>query len=317
MIIKGFPMKTHRLIPASLIAIAVLAGCNSVPEPNEALDQARSDFNAAQANPVTSAMAAGELKQAGEALAVAETSLTKHDSTREVDHLAYLARQRVAIANETGKRHLAEKSISDAAMARDAMRLAARTNEADAANLNAAISNSNAAASDRSAANAKATATIASAVAVDSMQQADQARARNTQLEGELSALNARKTDRGMVITMGDMLFDTDKSQLKDGAMRNVDRLAAFLKEYPQRKAAIEGFTDSTGSQGRNQELSEQRAGAVRTVLIDQGIAPERVSMRGFGPAYPVAGNDSAGGRQMNRRVEVLLSDQYGVITPR
>jgi outer membrane protein OmpA-like peptidoglycan-associated protein len=113
------------------------------------------------------------------------------------------------------------------------------------------------------------------------------------------------------------VLFDTNQAQLKPGGMRNVLKLANFFKEYPQRTVLIEGFTDSTGSAGSNQDLSERRAGSVRTALLDMGISKDRMTSRGYGESYPAAGNDTATGRQLNRRVEVVVSDESGKIAPR
>lgn len=143
------------------------------------------------------------------------------------------------------------------------------------------------------------------------------AQAKNAQLESQLKALNARQTPRGIVITIGDVLFDTDKAELKAGGMRNMEKLVDFLKDNPQRKAMIEGFTDDTGSDSHNQALSERRAASVMNALVSMGIGSERLGARGYGEAYPVAGNDSASGRQMNRRVEIILSDESGNISAR
>jgi outer membrane protein OmpA-like peptidoglycan-associated protein len=140
---------------------------------------------------------------------------------------------------------------------------------------------------------------------------------RNQALEAQLQALNAKKTSRGMVVTFGDVFFDTDQSQIKSGGMRSIDTLANFLNQYPQRKALVEGFTDNVGGDEHNLSLSGRRANAVRTALVDKGVDISRVSTRGYGEAFPVAGNDSAGGRQLNRRVEIILSDDGGVIAPR
>jgi outer membrane protein OmpA-like peptidoglycan-associated protein len=147
--------------------------------------------------------------------------------------------------------------------------------------------------------------------------QAGEAEARARALEGQLRDLNAKKTDRGMVITLGDVLFDTDRSDLKPGAARNVERLASFLKQYPQRKATIEGYTDSTGSAEHNQELSARRAQAVRAAIVSMGVGGERLNTEGFGESRPVASNDNAGGRQQNRRVEIILSDEAGATPTR
>ncbi len=113
------------------------------------------------------------------------------------------------------------------------------------------------------------------------------------------------------------MLFETDRAQLRAGGMRNVEKLVAFLNQYPQRKALVEGFTDSTGSESYNMELSSRRADAVRAALVDMGVVRNRIATQGYGESYPVAGNDSSGGRQLNRRVEIVLSDETGNIVPR
>ncbi|MDB6060829.1 MAG: flagellar motor protein MotB [Verrucomicrobiaceae bacterium] len=133
----------------------------------------------------------------------------------------------------------------------------------------------------------------------------------------ELKELQAKTTDRGIVMTLGDVLFDVGKSTLKSGGTRVVDKLAGFLSANPQRKVAIEGFTDSTGSDELNQTLSENRAEAVKAVLVGAGISPDRIVTRGYGKSFPVAGNEAAAGRQLNRRVEIVLSDENGNIAPR
>ena len=129
--------------------------------------------------------------------------------------------------------------------------------------------------------------------------------------------MNAKKTERGLVITLGDVLFDINKAQLKTGGTRNLQNLAGFLKQYPQRKAQVEGYTDSTGSADYNQELSDRRASAVRTSLMDMGISNDRITTRGYGKESPGASNGTAAGRQMNRRVEIILSDETGNVSSR
>jgi outer membrane protein OmpA-like peptidoglycan-associated protein len=297
-------MNTHTpVFSMTLIALAVLAGCSTMPPSNAMLDQAHGDYRVAEADPKARDLAPAELKQASDALATADAAFARHDSPSDVDHLAYLAKQRVAIAEETGRQRSAEAAVASANASRDRIRLAARTDEADAA--------------QRAAADAQRQAQAAQRVAVVSQLQAVDAQARNAQLEAQLRDLNAKKTDRGMVVTIGDVLFDTDKSLLKPGGMRNVEKLAGFFKQYPQRTALVEGFTDSTGSEGHNQELSGQRADAVRAALVDMGVEGSRIATHGYGEAYPVAGNDSTSGRQLNRRVEIVLSDDSGVIAPR
>ena len=116
---------------------------------------------------------------------------------------------------------------------------------------------------------------------------------------------------------MNDVLFDPGSDMLRPGGQRLVARLAEALRLYPERTIAIEGFAEATGSDAQSLELSERRAAAVRLALIDAGIDGSRVLERGYGGAFPVASNDTPEGRQRNRRVEVVISDERGSIAPR
>ena len=135
------------------------------------------------------------------------------------------------------------------------------------------------------------------------------ASAKAAKLQKELADLQAQQTERGMVLTLGDVLFDTARSELKAGAFSTVDRLATFLRENPERRVAIEGHTDSVGSDSANLSLSQRRADAVRAALTSRGIDGTRITAQGMGEAVPVASNDTAEGRQRNRRVEVIIAN--------
>jgi outer membrane protein OmpA-like peptidoglycan-associated protein len=292
-------MNQHRTLSMTLVALATLlalGACSTVPPNNAMLNEARAEHRTAQDNPQVRDLAGKELMQAGEALRKADEASERRDSVAEVDHLAYLARQRVAIAQQSARQRAAEGAVTNADAARDQVLLAGRTMEAD---------------------KAKNQAEVATLQSQESQRQAMQAQARAGDLEAQLKALNARKTDRGMVVTFGDVFFDTDQSQLKSGGLREVDKLGGFLKNFPQRKAMVEGFTDSVGSADHNQALSGRRADAVRQALLERGVDSSRVSSRGYGETNPVAGNDTASGRQLNRRVEIVLSDDQGVIVAR
>lgn len=139
---------------------------------------------------------------------------------------------------------------------------------------------------------------------------------RSRELEQLKEELAARETERGLMLTLGDVLFDTDSATLKPGAWLTVRKLAVFLKDNPQRRLSIEGHTDSRGSDAYNQRLSESRAESVRTALIREGIAPQRLIATGYGEDYPVASNNTAAGRQQNRRVEIVISNERGYIPP-
>lgn len=295
-------MKHHLLLPTALLAMVSVAGCSTVAE-NSRLNEARNDYRAAQDNPQVVKHAPVELKQAGDALARANDASSRQDDAAEVTHLAYLAKQRSAIAQETATQKEAETAVANAGTERSKIRLDARTDEADRARLDADTS-------QREADAARQQADAARHQSEMSQQQARDAEQRTGQLEAELKELNAKRTERGLVITLGDVLFDTNQAQLKPGGTRSLQKLAGFLKRYPQRNAQVEGHTDNTGGAEYNQALSDRRADTVRTYLVDMGIDNQRIATRGFGDVSPVASNNTASGRQLNRRVEIILSDE-------
>jgi outer membrane protein OmpA-like peptidoglycan-associated protein len=123
------------------------------------------------------------------------------------------------------------------------------------------------------------------------------------------AAQNAQRTERGWIVTLrSDLLFDGGSAALKPGARRSIESLAQFLQRNPERDVAIEGFTDSTGTPEGNRRLSEQRAAAVKEALVRLGIEAARIDARGYGPAFPVATNATPTGRQLNRRVEIIIN---------
>lgn len=285
--------------------LALLGACASMPPSNAALDQARSRLEAAQAQPQTVALAADELARARESLRVASQALTRGDSTAQVDHLSYLALQQVAIAEDTAASRGAQSVTAGAAAERDRMRLALRTREADAAQ------------AQKSAAEAESaskTVQLAQSQANTQLERDRVARrdAKVGDLESQLRELNAQPTDRGMVVTLGDLLFDTGAAQLRPEGQQRMEQLASFMKHYPQRHAAIEGYTDSVGTAAANQALSNRRAQAVLAALTRLGVLASQLTTQGFGEERPIAGNETTAGRQMNRRVEIVFARESG-----
>jgi len=147
-------------------------------------------------------------------------------------------------------------------------------------------------------------------------QQADVATVTAKQAQRELAELQAKQTDRGMVVTLSDVLFDTGAATLKPGADLALGRIADFMKQNPNTKLIVEGHTDSVGSETYNEGLSQRRADAVRAALISRGISGVRIETVGRGEAFPVASNDTQEGRQQNRRVEIVFSDESGTFSP-
>ena len=166
---------------------------------------------------------------------------------------------------------------------------------------------------ERSKSEAEARAREAEQARLGSVAEADRAEKTKTetdQLLKEFSELKAQQTERGVVLTMGDVLFAFGQSTLLSGGIRNVERVADFLQKNPTRNILIEGYTDSVGSDDFNLTLSRKRADAVKEQLVANGISPDRITTKGYGKQFPVASNDSAGGRQLNRRVEVLILNE-------
>jgi outer membrane protein OmpA-like peptidoglycan-associated protein len=122
--------------------------------------------------------------------------------------------------------------------------------------------------------------------------------------------LQTRDTARGLIVNMSDVLFDVDKATLKPGAKVRLAKVAGILQAYPELKLQLEGYTDSTGSLEHNQTLSERRAMAVRDFLISQGVSTASITAQGFGPSNPVATNNTREGRQMNRRVDLVVNGE-------
>ncbi|MCE4558251.1 OmpA family protein [Pelomonas cellulosilytica] len=281
--------------------VALLAACSSIPIQNSMLDQARSRLQAAQAEPQTVAMAADELARAREMLRRGDQALANGNDTAQVTHLGYMALQQVVIAEETAASRKAQAVVAGAGAERDRMRLELRTREADTAQAQKATAEQ---------ASAMKSAELAQSRANTQTERDRVARrdAKVSDLESQLHDMNARQTDRGTVVTLGDLLFNTGAARLRPAGERSMAKLADFMRRNPEQRASIEGYTDSTGSTATNQALSDRRAHAVMSALMQQGVPGNQLTTQGFGEERPVASNDTAGGRQMNRRVEVVFA---------
>jgi outer membrane protein OmpA-like peptidoglycan-associated protein len=159
------------------------------------------------------------------------------------------------------------------------------------------------------AARAQAEANEARERALAARLEAENERNENARLRQELGEAQTRVTDRGIVLTLGDVLFAVGKADLKPGAARTLDKLVNAMRRDQETTVTIEGHTDSTGKHDYNVNLSNRRANAVRSYLASKGVASQRIIARGLGPDFPVATNATEAGRQQNRRVEVLVQN--------
>lgn len=129
------------------------------------------------------------------------------------------------------------------------------------------------------------------------------------ELQRQIDLLQAKTTERGLVLTLGNVLFATGRADLNAGGTDSLNKLVAFLNQYPDRNIMIEGHTDNVGSDASNLALSERRAGSVHTYLLQQGVGSQRISSSGLGESQPIADNDTDAGRQQNRRVEIIIDN--------
>ena len=234
-------MTNQRFLPSALVAVAMLTGCNTLPASDSPLAQAHNDYNAAQADPQVPSLAGGELKQASDSLDKADLAFKKDEKRAVIDHLAYVAKQQVAIARETARQKAAELAVADASAERDRLRLAARTREADSARRNAEAaqrsaeaaqrqseasqrqseaSQRDAEAAQRQAMAERQAANDAQLSAQAARQQTLDAESRANRMEEQLKAMEGRKTDRGMNDEKPD-----DKRQQTEG--RQIEMKAA------------------------------------------------------------------------------------------
>jgi outer membrane protein OmpA-like peptidoglycan-associated protein len=286
------PFMLGTIVVASLVAVA----CETKPETSGALDQARAAVEAASADANVSKYAPTELQRARNLLVNAEGSAKqKGASDPDSAHYAYLATQMAQIAEQRSHEQVAMERVKSSESERQKILLSARENEA-----NQAMSQ---------ARQAQAAAEQARNEAQNAQSEMAAAQAESQRLANELQNVKTAQTTRGLVLTLNDVLFDTGRSELKTGARRTLDQIAQFLNEHPDRHVQIEGFTDSQGANDYNQELSQSRADAVASAIIQRGIDAQRVRALGYGEEFPVASNASAGSRQLNRRVEIIVGN--------
>jgi outer membrane protein OmpA-like peptidoglycan-associated protein len=321
-----------------LIPVAFLiAGCASSQQEMAAKDQlerARSAYLQARANRNVEAFATLPFVEASKAMEAAERA----KNAEEMEQLSYIAEKKSLIAISVAEGKMAEKEIEklnretaniiadkrtqEARLAQkeaeNARLLAmAEAERAAKAKKEAEEARSLAAAEAERAARAKAEAEAktreaeqARMAARAEAERAARAKAAADQLTRELSDLKAKQTERGIVLTIGDVLFATAKADLSSDALRSVNKLADFLQKYPNRNVLIEGHTDIVGGDEYNLDLSRRRADSVKETLTAKGIGEERIITKGYGKKYPVASNETAAGKQQNRRVEVIILNE-------
>jgi outer membrane protein OmpA-like peptidoglycan-associated protein len=273
-----------------------LCACVGAPQPNAALESAHAAVQAAESDPNVSKYAALDLEAAKKDLAIADDAALHHKD-EAIAQPAYMAAQNARLAQMHAATKADDARVAAGQAERDQILLAARNREV------------------QTVAGQRDQATQQAALANEQATMANEQAAR---LQAEVDQLKATPTPRGLVLTLGDVLFDTGRAELNPGASRKLDQLAQFLSEHKDRRVQIDGFTDSVGTAAYNEDLSRRRADAVKSALLVRGIDASRIGTEGYGKSYPVADNNDSGGRQLNRRVEVVIGGDNGsAISPR
>ena len=309
-------MTTFKTGAAIALTAFIAAGCASTPKIIPELETARAELRQAKGDPLAQEAAGIRLNEAEAALAMAETSATQRKPLPLIQHQSYLATQHARIAQAQISELRARQEVEQGETERNKVLLEARTLEAAASDARAASATREAAMQTAAASAARGDADAARSEADAARLQMANAADESARLRAELEGLQAKQTDRGMVLTLGDVLFATGQTTIRPGAMLTVERLADFLRGRPTLAVMIEGHTDSIGADDYNLDLSQRRSDAVMAALASRGVASANLRSRGLGEGYPSASNDSSGGRQQNRRVEVVFSDSEGKFAP-
>lgn len=271
----------------ALPLMTLVLGCSQSHHPS--VEQATVDVNSALREPEVIASAPRVLDDAERALHEAQESWWEEDDYGKADHFAYLASRNVELARLITAEEQADRQAQIAARER-AERLA--LSEAQAA--------------------AQARAQLGD-ISRRSAAEIAQTRSELEDLRREMRELRARTTEKGLEVTLGDVLFEFDRSDLKPGAVKSIEPLTTYLRANPETHVVIEGHTDNVGSDEYNLRLSQERAESVKRSLVSAGVDSSRIVARGFGEQYPLVPNDSDAGRLQNRRVNiVILSDGSG-----
>lgn len=283
----------YRLLP--VIALLFLGACATVPKgPPPEVARLNNQLAQIKADQRIAPNATTEIRKAQTAINALNNQARQLDEP-VFQHRVYIANRLVQTAKAMGLARYQEQRGKKLGRERDQLLVKAKTREANSARQAASVARASASAEHRNAEMAR--------------EQAATAQAKLQQMRGKLSDLKTKKTKRGLVVTLGDVLFEVDKANLKSGAARSLDQLAQALRDDPDARVSIEGHTDSTGSRAHNMELSRERADSVKSYLVSHGVEPANITTRGLGPDYPVASNKTAAGRQQNRRVEVIIKN--------
>jgi outer membrane protein OmpA-like peptidoglycan-associated protein len=299
----------HTLIASAVLASLLLGACATSSPPPQALIDARTTIRTAELDPAVLTHAPLELKKAAASLSRANQLQDKGEPVADVTSAAYIASQQAKTAMAIAKAKGNDAAIAGAELDRERTRADIRTAEAQRAQAQASTARAQTNVARQQTANAEQRASGAEAQAAAARLSAGDAQRQSAQLQQMLTDLQAKQTERGMLVTLGDVLFEFNRAEVKPGAQASLRKLADFLAQNPSRRILIEGHTDSVGTAAANTALSRRRADAVDAALEGMGLAGQRVTTVGYGEDYPVADNTTETNRALNRRVEVYIAE--------
>jgi outer membrane protein OmpA-like peptidoglycan-associated protein len=317
-----------KALATATIFSVLLASCVSTPQSPPGAADVRAKLTRLQSDSNLGSRAPVEIKEAETAVKLAEIPVPRDKDLGA--YRVYLADYKVEIAEAKATTRYAEDQRVELSKQREDARLNARTREAEIARSDANRARDDADAARRARDDAEEARRTAENTSADAARRAElalkisedalaraaaDADLQKAELQRQIDLLEAKTTERGLVLTLGNVLFETGRSELKPGAATSLDKLVAFLKQYPDRNAVIEGHTDNVGTSVSNQALSQRRADSVNTYLLQHGIQSQRLTASGMGEDQPVADNNSENGRQQNRRVEIIIDNPPMVAT--
>ncbi len=262
----------HSMIIAVAASSLLLSACASTPP--ESLVELKQKLDSLESNEQTNRFAPVALKEAQDQVRTTESAWNK-DNEALYDHELYLAERYIEIAEQETERGEVQAKLGNTSERRKEMILSQQEKEMERARL-----------------------------------EAREAKEKLEALKTEMENVKAEQTDRGLILTMGDVLFALNSAELQPGGEKNIEKLANFMHENVETQVTVEGFTDSLGSEQYNEKLSEKRAQSVVDLLEASNIDSSRLNIKAYGERYPVATNDTAAGRQQNRRVQLVINNQ-------
>lgn len=274
----------------------LLAGCSGPPADNPLLRSVRGAYTAASADTAWVLLASDQFERARYMIEEAEEAHQSGQPEELIAHFAWLAQRQLDVAHQQAHLALLRDATTVTVYDLREIRLVAREEAALVAETRARLEQQR---------------------AEEARQEADAAIARANQIGPRVTGLEAELTSRGLAVTLEDFFFEDGQATLRPGAEQALTGIISLLNEYPTRRVLIEGHSDPGNSPEETARLSQQRAETIRSLLIRRGISPDRITAVGLGARFPIMNNETPANRRINRRVEIIISDADGTITPR